>query len=524
MNETEVKVAGQATIHKLELYSIQAGNADGVARGESIKNLSHRIQISEDMNRGFLFGTVDVTDGTDIVSRLPITGNELLIFEHEDYYGLKATEAFFVFAISDFETVSDNDENLVKFKLHFCSREKFASDTVDIRRAFRGFIHEQAETIHAQYIEAFENSPVLRIEGIPFKGLQFDYTENDSVYAIPNMKPFQALNFLAKRAWSSERPAGVYKFWETRRALFFRSLEGTIQWFQGPYGFNNRIPSFFYSTAFQDLPDQGNIKMQQILSLGLNKSRNNIQTHKRGGFTSRVIELDIMNRTPIETRYDHVDEMTNNSNYTYRAGNAELSPALTTDNVNAFYQEGPEFLVIKDYPSVGTEMATVSTAEAQRAIRARQEYAENTVKHLAYGTALEENKIQVTVHGSFAIMAGGYINLQIPQFSGVSSDSENIVSGNWLVQSCEHVYDGNAYRCEIVATRPGDLNVPDSADIQTPGDETVFVTFGEPTVISTEDEAARLQAEEFSGIPQSQGFTREISGFREFVSNLFDRF
>lgn len=452
--QAPVRIAGSYDLLQLSIISLSSGG------GESIRRLVHHIEINETVDRTYLTGTLTVTDGTDLIRRLPITGNELLVIETKDYYGAILKEAYKIYAVSDYKTVSEQDTNLVQFKLHFCSREKFVADTMDIKRAFRGPIHEQALEVYNQYIKTFEDSQ-LKGAGIDvnFKGLTVQLTEGEHVYTIPNMKPDQSMAFLAKRAYSSDSPAGVFKFWETRKGFHFLSLQGSEDAYKLRY--NGDIPYYFYSTAFQNLPGQQDEKMRQVLSLGLNKTFNTQAAFRSGGYTSRVLEIDILNRTPIETRYNHIDEMENNSSATYKAMNSQLFGQQSRNTVNAYFTEGPEFLVIKDYPSVGTDTSTLPTDQVMRAIRSRQEYAENTVKMLAYQYQLEQNKIEVTVHGSYAVFAGAYIFLAMPSNYLENAEFDPIVAGFYLVHSCSHVYNGNSYYCKLVVTRPGENIRPD---------------------------------------------------------------
>ena len=476
--QVAARLAGSYELLQLSIASLTTG------RIESIRGLVHRLDIKESVNKTFITGTITVTDATDLLSRVPIQGNELLVVETKDYYGAILKECYKVFAISDYKYVSERDENLVQYTLHFCSREKFIADTMSVRRAFRGKIHEQALELYDQYIGTFEDSQ-LKGEGInvAFKGITVQETDGEHVYTIPNMKPDQALNFLAKRAYSADTPAGVFKFWETRKGFHFLSLQGSETAYK--FRYNRQIPHFYYSTSFQNLPYLQDEKMKQIVGLGLNKSFNTADAFRRGGYTSRVVEVDILNRTPIETRYNHIDEVANNPGGTYKALNSSISTKQTTSNVNAYFTEGPEFLVIKDYPSVGTDTGTLPTADVQRAIRSRQEYAENTVKRLAYNFQLEQNKIEVTVHGSYAVFAGAYIYLSIPPntINAQSQSEDSTVSGYYLVDTCTHVYDGNTYTCKLIATRPGDRATNETTDLTQAFAQVAATTAGDPASV-----------------------------------------
>jgi hypothetical protein len=460
--ETPVKIAGTYDLLTLTLASLTSGQSIG------LKNTAHRFEIKESVDSTFLVGSITITDATGILKRLPITGNEILIIETQDYYGSVLKEAYKVFALSDFQYVSQQDQNLVRYTLHFCSREKFIADTFNVKRAYKGFIHNQALECFDEYITQYSDSELGRESfGVDFKGLTLQVTENEATYSIPNMKPDQAMDFFARRAYHSAYPAGVYKFWETRKGFHFLSLQGSEQAYRIRY--KQSIPEYVYSTNFQNLPQLQDMKMKQILALGLNKNFNTIEAFKSGAYTSKVLELDVLNRTPIETRYNHVDELENNTGSTYTALNGRLYSKQNLRTINAYYTDGPEYLVIKDYPSVGTDTSTASTADVSAAIRARQEYAENTVKRLAYSYELEQNKIELTLHGSWALFAGAYIKLSIPSADHTESGEDDpVLSGYYLVHSCTHVYDGNEYSCKIIATRPGETRASDVSEVTPP--------------------------------------------------------
>ena len=60
------------------------------------------------------------------------------------------------------------------------------------------------------------------------KFLYFQQTRNQDKFVIPNLRPFNAIDFLCSRAMPSNSKSAGYLFYETTKGFHFRSFESLL--------------------------------------------------------------------------------------------------------------------------------------------------------------------------------------------------------------------------------------------------------------------------------------------------------
>lgn len=440
-----LRTAGEFDLLEATITSMGSGQS------VDIKSLTNYFDIIENVFSTHLYGSIKVTDSTSILRKLPITGKELLTIRTKDFFGNEVTDVFFVYAMTDYGLVSEQDTNLASYTLHFCSREKFISDTNYVQKAYRNEIHGQVANIYNEFIAANEGGE-LNSSAKGFKQLVAQETSNKSTYVIPKYRPDDAIRFLAKRAKSDITPMQTYMYWETRDNYYFMTPQGSFATYAND--FDRRIPSYYYNMAYNTAASEQDYMMSQIMSLNLNASFDTMGALKNGGYVNTVHELDFLNRSFIETIYDHADEIENTQNG-MMPGNAKTYLRHDTNFVDQYLSSGPVTLVLKDYNSPGVAQESNSPSGA---IRETQYYNELITKNQTNVFNLEENCVNLTVRGAFNLRAGGFINLVIPEFAVESTTQiyENeFYSGIYMLLAVTHRYEENNYYADCIASRAG---------------------------------------------------------------------
>lgn len=442
---SELSPPGTYQIISAELQSLATGN-----RTIEFPSTFGYIEINESVFQTFIYGTIPIVDSTNMHKSLPITGSELLYLRLKDWNGDETFEMFFVFGMSNFKYASPNDSSVVEYTLHFCSREKFISDTADVKRAFHGPIHNQVESIYQDYYKNYDEDN-LKYLPVPFKSIYAQETGNSSTYVIPNLKPDEAISFLARRAYSTQDNYQTYLFYETRDKYYFQTPQNA--YLQSNAETGTQPIKYVYNLVY-DATDPSSAgldsRMRQIVNVNINSKFNTMDSYKKGGYISKTTELDILNRSVKTTTFDFARDLQENSFY-----HGDVYLRHSAGFVNTYFQNAPNYLVVQDYLTPGMDPRE-NAASAILTRRDTQYYGELTTTNSAFYQNLAESSITITVRGARNIRAGRYIELEFPS---MRNSPEQLVdpyySGKYMILTCKHRYEGNEYFCDLLVSRGG---------------------------------------------------------------------
>ena len=114
-NVTQYNYPGQVDFEFLKLIS-----SNGIV--VDLNDYLVEFNLVEDIFTNFLHGQILISDSNNILTKLPIVGDEVLIVS----YGTPSLDSYFkkvfhVYSVTDQKTVSDNNTQI--YILHFCSME-----------------------------------------------------------------------------------------------------------------------------------------------------------------------------------------------------------------------------------------------------------------------------------------------------------------------------------------------------------------------------------------------------------------
>ena len=181
------------------------------------------ISLVEDVTMPVLTGTVDVSDGVDFRTMLPITGMEKLelhVFtpgHREIKYIECQTDTFNVYKIEKIRGAMSMTSRSSLYRIHFISRESYRNSTTRISKAFEGPVE------NAVY-EICQDEKFLYSR----KRVYAEPTSTNSKYVIPNIKPFKTIRFLSNNSVSDKYNNAGYLFYETTKGFNFRSFDSMM--------------------------------------------------------------------------------------------------------------------------------------------------------------------------------------------------------------------------------------------------------------------------------------------------------
>ena len=221
-NPNLLEQAGDYNLEVVNIISYRRNDTDGTQYEMDIKNIVVGIELKEDIFSNVITGQVMVYDAQDVRTVLPITGLEKLElkFSTPGMPGVDATrENGFPFQIYKIENVKadENNPRAQLYNIFFCSSEMYYNSFNRVSQAFSGPIEYAVNDI-------LRNKDYLNST----KYLTYEPTKTNTKLVIPNLKPMNAISFLASQAISQRYKNAGYLFYETVDGFNFRSVESLL--------------------------------------------------------------------------------------------------------------------------------------------------------------------------------------------------------------------------------------------------------------------------------------------------------
>lgn len=417
---------------KLEKLKVGvSGNTSAATQVEEIDLLGKvtNFTISESMGKTYISGQASIYDAHNLIENFPISGEEILTIRYRDFFEEERTDRMFVYSVRDHKLVKEGDDQIVTYNLHFCSLDKFYADTTSVNKSYRGTIGEMAELVFDEFYT--RNGAEKKIE--------VEATDGTSRLIVPNYRPDEALNFLARRAHSIESYSSFYRFFETRDGFFFTTPEYHVRKAE-----NKELKRFAYNMEADTSPE-GQVKlMNGIVSVNFGTRVDTMSELKNGGYIRKTMELDILNRAPVLREYNHLEQRDKFD----MPGNTKL--AHNEEFIKEYLLDAPTSYVIKDYPSEGAQGGVAGS------VRDNPGYTETYGRKTAYAFHHFNNSISVVVYGrASGVAPGDIIELDMYKFQySVDKREANVErSGKYIVESVINQFSNDVYTQVLVVSK-----------------------------------------------------------------------
>ena len=183
------------------------------------------LNIYEDIHSNAVTGSIHIMDAYNLISNDSLQGNERLIFKlstpgtkNDRVDIVDASEEtgypFHIYALTDRQQIS---ETVMSYTLHFCSKELLRNVRTKVSRAYSGGLAESV-------VDILRDKDGLNSR----KDIYYEQTRNSDKVVIPNLRPFDAVNLISKRALSKNATGAGYYFYETTKGFHFRSYESML--------------------------------------------------------------------------------------------------------------------------------------------------------------------------------------------------------------------------------------------------------------------------------------------------------
>lgn len=438
--------AGQVTIDDILIVNTEGKVVD-------LKTFMVEFVLYEDLFSPCLTAKILISDGTDLISTLPIRGNELVIMKcrtptFSDNPREVIEKQFRVYSI---ENRINNNDTQSMYTLMLISYEGYADQLNTVSRSYDGRTDEIVSNLYYSYIESdkrFDKPGVktpLTISDTPHAS-KIKYTSN-------YWTPFKNMNFISKRVRGNKLKGSDYIFFESNKGFYFASIEALTS-LQNTIGV---LDDYVYEPVEGMIPRRsdekkyfGNILPEaftKISAISMPKTVDIIEGANAGYFANAIYGYDLTTKKLTESVFDYVE------------------------GAKEFVRTSPGVPIPKDVksnPFMHTEFVTFNTSlhnsygttdEKELPSGHPAQYVTDR-KHFrkSYLNGLDHMKFEINIPGRTDIEVGQLININYvsPRSKTDQDDADTVLdpylSGPYIITALKHIitFDKHVITAEVV--------------------------------------------------------------------------
>jgi hypothetical protein len=360
------------------------------------------ISLYEDLFSNSLSGYLLIEDSLDLISTLPLLGQELLEIELKTpTLKNKIHHTFYVYKLQH-QTIKKRTQT---YMLNFCSKELIHSANSKVSKHFSGQITDIVTSI-------FRDPKYLSSDST----LYIEPTKNSYNFIAPYWTPFETINWLTGK---SLNPRGVanYLFFQTNQSFEYVSVDKLLEAApERDFIFSDIDANTSVGT---NGPIEEKYKFVQELDTGV--TFDYLRNLNAGMYASKLYTIDSTTKNINTTTFDYIDDFS-------KAHHLDKYPlrsdSLLRKKVSSLY-----FLHKNNY---------------QHTQFKQQGYDKFFLQRNSLLEQLNSFKMSIKVHGRTDIKAGNIITFTIPEMRQLlgnevdSSAKSSYFSGRYLVTAIRH--------------------------------------------------------------------------------------
>lgn len=388
-----------------------------------VKNILVELSYNEDLFNNTASGYLMVVDSSGFIEKLQMNGNEFIrmTFGKADTTTNIIDKTFRIFKVA--KRTPENEGNTETYSLYFCSEELLLSEQYKISKSYKGKdIAYDIKDILTNFLKV----PSKKIANIEATTGIYDFI-------VPNIKPFDAINWLSTYARpASKNPGADMIFYEDKFGYNFRSLQSLFkQPVYNAYGFNPKNMEDKLQTVTQ--------KMYNVSTYEIMDSFDTLGAINSGIFANRLLSVD-----PLLRRY----KMTDFDYGAYTKAPAMNDYAITNNYVNRFgdgLNQTPQAvykLVFSNYNQTDSALIKSKPGSVGHDI-----FAETYIPWRTAQLPLANyTRIKISVPGDTALTVGRVITFNLLSKDPVKKEPDAFYSGNYLITAVRHLLTVHTYR------------------------------------------------------------------------------
>ena len=432
--EENILSPGNVKINRLYMVSLNKG------RFIDLKDYLAELNIYENIFSPGLSGTITLSDSRNLIKDLPILGEELLIVDFKTPTfddNLSIYKTFRITGIADKHYAKDGSTQV--YILNFCSVETVRDITSAIYQAYEGSPEEIVSRIYNDYLSHIRN---VTVDNEPHSDTKtplniIGKSTNVLKFVSPGWSAVQCINWVAGKAVPENNLAANYLFWETTKGFYFGNLDNL---------FKNKnsisIGKYIYSQTYVNNLELGNTaeKMLTIRDLSIKKNFDQLSNNNNGYLASRLINVDLHNKTYKIYDYDHAEKF---ANYTHLE-TGKITPLFDLNTAR----------IPDSYSKLNYSHPTLHTGMDRNFDEIVKEISGNRRSNLI---ELGNFNMSLTIPGRTDIEAGNVIEIRLPDdkmfAKKVESADDELYSGFYLITALNHKINALGHFIKMTVTK-----------------------------------------------------------------------
>lgn len=391
-----------------------------------LKALIIELNYFEDIFTNCVTGNIVVNDSNDLLSTLSFSGNEYLVFNFDKPTLNSPIERVFrIYSVTKRILTRDTNENYV---LNFCSEEMVLSEQYRVSKSYKNKkVSEIVTDICNNYLKI--NPKRLNTQSV-------ESTKNTLNLIVPNLKPFEAINWLTTYAQSSvsQTKASTYLFYENRNGYNFKSLQALYDspiYTTYSYEPKNIVSSNDYRV--RDLEKD----IRNAISYEIIDQFNTISSVSNGGFANKLLTVDLLNQSHDQSVFDYSQYFTQSKKMN--------DNGLLTNAQNRFGD------MLNETPDGPLRLCTSIKSQSQNSYVKSKNFVikdievENYIPYrMAQLAHIMTIKLKLVVPGDVLLTVGSTINFNLPTVGidrKLGKELDDYYSGKYLITAVRHKAD-----------------------------------------------------------------------------------
>jgi hypothetical protein len=395
-------------------YSIDSVVITNVNGAEyEIKDLVIGVDIYESLSSPYIKCELAIADAANMIETVPIIGQEKVKVIIKDLnLGNTIKRNFYVSAIQNY--IKGNNQSSV-YILKLVTEEFMMNSLTLVSQAFTGPIDKSINQILNNYLNS--------------KTKVSESTSGDYRLIVPNWNPYKAIDWLARRAITTT--GYPFCFYETLKdGIHFESYESI---FKKPI-FEKYVHRA--NSSNKDDASQTAATMRTALRYDITEMSNTGKNILRGAFGQSLHMIDHANKSYNLVKYDYQKDFKKKKRLDK---NAFLSDTFKVNNKSISEYDVVHGVAYKN--PLAYESANLNNYNNQI------EFTKLESDPLVYQLGLI--RINMTVKGRTDLMVGNVIEFEVeknkPLSSSNTKNSNEYLSGKYVVQNIHHKMEGGAY-------------------------------------------------------------------------------
>jgi hypothetical protein len=410
---------------------IQAANGTWV----EISNQFVEINIWQDIYKNFTSGNIVLLDAHDLISKVPIVGEETIsIIIQKPGSDKETTDTYSTYSVSNRKYASESSQ---VYQINFCSSHAIINNLTRVSKSYTGTYVDIAKQI---FIDSFYTVPFGYI-GAQKKIQVLDESqslETDTV-VIPNLHPFDAINWVLSKAHQTHHSAN-YAFYEISGGFHIRSFNDLVN--------SKSQGEIFFTPKNIERIENASQNIHNADEFNIVRLPNHLESIRNGTYAATVIEHDMLEKKINTKVYNYKDNFLNSNRLqpgenqdrsTYRVA-TDKKGFLLNHNGDAFNKRVWEFSESKFYVESEHKYKHdgIDNESNQPASMLRN----------AYFNQLDSIIVNVLVPGDARLQIGKVVKFNLRSYGTIedtATPNDKLISGRYLITKARHIIKNNEY-------------------------------------------------------------------------------